>query len=51
MTEAEWAREGSHSQSGRYTVLDWLRIYAVHAHDHARQIREARAFVGGDKMT
>ncbi len=42
MTEAEWAREGTHTESGRYTVLQWLEIYAVHAHDHAAQIRRAR---------
>jgi hypothetical protein len=46
MTEAEWAREGTHNESGRYTVLDWLRIYAAHAHDHADQIRRARAVAG-----
>lgn len=40
---AEWLREGTHSESGRYTVDTWLRIYAEHAHKHARQIREARA--------
>lgn len=39
----EWAREGTHTESGRYTVEDWLRIYAGHAHDHADQIRRARA--------
>jgi isopentenyldiphosphate isomerase len=43
MSEAEWSREGTHSESGRYTVLDWLRIYAEHAHQHADQIRRARA--------
>ena len=26
----------------RYGVEKWLEIYAVHAHRHARQIREAR---------
>lgn len=45
MTEAEWAREGTHSESGPYSVIDWLEIYAVHAHDHADQIRRARAAV------
>jgi hypothetical protein len=40
---ADWLREGTHSESGRYTVEHWLRIYAEHAHKHARQIREARA--------
>ncbi len=42
MTEGEWAREGTHSESGRYTVLQWLQIYAEHAHNHAAQIRVAR---------
>lgn len=39
---AEWLREGTHSESGRYTVETWLTIYAEHAHKHARQIRVAR---------
>jgi len=43
MTAAEWTREGTHSESGRYTVETWLEIYAAHAHDHADQIRRARA--------
>lgn len=38
MTETDWAREGTHSESGRYTVGDWLAIYAAHAEDHAAQI-------------
>src|SRR5262245_38565568 len=40
---ADWLREGTHSESGRYTIETWLSIYAEHAHKHARQIREARA--------
>ena len=40
---ADWLREGTHSESGRYSVETWLRIYAEHAHRHARQIRVARA--------
>ena len=35
MSDAEWAREGTHSESGRYTVERWLEIYAQHAHGHA----------------
>ncbi|HEV3470693.1 MAG TPA: DinB family protein [Pyrinomonadaceae bacterium] len=42
MTEEDWAREGTHSESGRYTAEDWLRIYAAHAHGHAAQIRRLR---------
>ena len=43
MTEDDWKREGTHSESGAYSVVDWLAIYAAHAHDHADQIRRARA--------
>ena len=39
---SEWERHGQHSESGPYSVDDWLRIYAAHCHDHAAQIREAR---------
>jgi DinB superfamily len=42
MADDEWAREGTHTESGRYTVLQWLQIYAEHAHNHAAQIRVAR---------
>lgn len=39
----DWSRAGTHAETGRYSVEDWLRIYAGHAHDHADQIRRARA--------
>ena len=42
MSEEEWKREGVHSESGRYTVEDWLAIYAAHAHNHAAQIQRLR---------
>src|SRR6266508_2958317 len=42
MTEEDWRREGTHTESGRYTAEDWLRIYATHAHGHADQIRRLR---------
>ena len=41
LTEAEWARVGTHTESGAYGVERWLEIYAAHAHDHADQIRRA----------
>jgi hypothetical protein len=41
--DAEWSRQGTHSESGPYGMGDWLRIYAEHAHKHADQIRRARA--------
>lgn len=42
MQPADWLREGRHTESGRYTPETWLKIYAEHAHKHARQIRAAR---------
>ena len=36
-------RRGVHSESGDYSVRDWLSIYAAHAEDHAAQIEAARA--------
>jgi hypothetical protein len=45
LSEEQWQRAGTHSESGPYTVEDWLRIYGGHAHDHADQIRRARATV------
>lgn len=41
LTEDEWARAGTHSETGPYGVEDWLRVYAAHGHDHAAQIRAA----------
>ena len=42
LTEDEWIRAGTHSESGAYSVLRWLEIYAEHAVKHAAQIRRAR---------
>ncbi len=42
MTDVEWAREGTHTEHGRYTVERWLEIYSTHAHKHADQILAAR---------
>ena len=47
MSEAEWAREGTHTEVGRYTVERWLEIYAVHAHNHAAQIVRLREALTG----
>lgn len=41
LTEADWSRKGTHTESGEYSVDDWLTIYAAHCHDHAEQIRRA----------
>jgi hypothetical protein len=42
LSEADWLREGTHSELGRFGLDTWLRIYAPHAHRHADQIRIAR---------
>jgi len=46
MTEDDWHRVGSHTESGRYSTEDWLTIYAAHAHNHASQIRRLREAIG-----
>ncbi|HZR25518.1 MAG TPA: DinB family protein [Vicinamibacterales bacterium] len=42
MTDADWQREGTHTEHGPYTIERWLQIYAAHAHKHAEQIKVAR---------
>ncbi len=42
MSDDDWRREGTHSESGSYTAEDWLTIYAAHAHNHASQMRRLR---------
>lgn len=42
LTEADWARTGTHTESGPYSVEGWLAIYAAHPTEHADQIRRAR---------
>ena len=43
LEDTDWNRAGTHSESGPYSMDDWLEIYAAHAFDHADQIRRARA--------
>lgn len=38
LTPAQWARGGTHTESGTYGAEDWLRAYAEHLEIHARQI-------------
>jgi hypothetical protein len=42
LTEEDWRRAGTHSESGPYSVEEWLTIYASHGHDHAKQIERSR---------
>lgn len=45
LDEAAWAKMGTHTQSGAYGACDWLRSYAAHLTNHARQIeRNIEAF-------
>jgi hypothetical protein len=47
LREDEWQRAGTHNEIGEYSVETWLQVYGPHAHDHADQIRRARATVSG----
>ncbi|HEY6853574.1 MAG TPA: DinB family protein [Gemmatimonadales bacterium] len=38
LTEAQWRRSGTHSESGAYSMEDWLKTYAAHLDGHARQL-------------
>ena len=38
LPDEAWLKEGRHTESGHYTAEDWLRIYADHLENHARQI-------------
>ena len=38
LPEEAWQRTHHHKTYGRYTAENWLRTYAVHLHEHARQI-------------
>ena len=42
LSEADWLREGTHTDGSRFGLDTWLRLYAPHAHKHAQQIRAAR---------
>ena len=47
LTEDEWKRTGTHSESGSYGVERWLEIYAEHPWEHADQVRRVLAAVRG----
>jgi hypothetical protein len=38
LTDADWARVGTHTESGRFSAEDWLTLYADHLEIHARQL-------------
>jgi hypothetical protein len=37
-TDADWARVGTHTESGRFGAENWLKMYAEHLEKHARQL-------------
>ncbi len=41
LVEADLGRQGIHTDSGPYSLADWLAVYIAHARDHAEQIRSA----------
>ncbi|HEU5249845.1 MAG TPA: DinB family protein [Thermoanaerobaculia bacterium] len=38
LPEEAWSAAGEHTESGRYTAEDWLRIYAEHMEKHSHQV-------------
>ena len=45
LSDDDWERAGTHSESGAYSVDRWLEIYADHGAAHADQIARARTGV------
>ena len=43
LSDADFGKTGTHPDHAGYGVERWLEIYADHAHQHADQIRRARA--------
>lgn len=44
LSPADWRRAGRHPEHAEpYSVERWLEVYAEHPHEHAAQIRAARA--------
>jgi len=50
LTDADWAKEGRHTESGPYNACDWLKSYASHLTGHARQIEgNVESFIAAQK--
>ena len=41
LTEADLSRFGTHTESGHYTLADWLEIYTRHPREHGDQMLRA----------
>jgi hypothetical protein len=46
LSESAWGRKGRHTESGSYSVAQWLAIYAEHLEIHSRQIERNLAAWG-----
>lgn len=42
-SEEDWAKSGTHTESGHYTAEDWLRVYAQHLEEHIGQVGDVIA--------
>ena len=42
-TDGDWSKAGTHTEQGRYTTDDWLRIYSDHVEEHIAQIAATHA--------
>jgi hypothetical protein len=52
LTEEDWSKAAHHPEHDRpYSVEAWLQLYADHGHEHAEQIRAARASLGEAAVT
>ena len=40
LTETEYSNSGIHTESGKYSIKDWLNSYINHPIDHANQIKK-----------
>jgi hypothetical protein len=43
LDQGAWDKAGTHSESGRYTGHDWLRVYSEHLEEHIAQIERTVA--------
>ena len=41
LPEGAWDKEATHTESGRYTGIGWLLIYAAHLEQHTDQVNRA----------
>lgn len=43
LKESDLERAGVHSESGPYSIAQWIKVYSNHPRDHGNQIKEALA--------